>query len=739
MKKPRDKIYLQAVVASLQRLLGNNDKLNRLAETLGLGNDARLQEAMALSMGFLAPRADGYGNPSSLPMTSILEEVRRAPGQPTTYVVKPGKLTLDAHLMPQESAGDDLRHDLGELTAELEHLPVCDNAEVTAENLLDLFFTHASTIPCSPLMRDVSLYDQTRMMAALNVLLNDVDHQTALDSRQPFLLIGGDFSGIQNYIYEIVSKHAGKNLKGRSFYVKLLGDAVVRYLLRKLDLYRSNVVYNSGGGFFLLAANTEQTLAALQQAVAEIEERLFATHDTAIYVAIDSIAITREEVAGADGSQLKLKWKQLFEKRDAIKQHRYADMLGSDYNRFFEPVAVNNDLRDAITGLDLGTEDCCTFKGIDGQLSRINRDQILLGQALRQSKCIAAVDGTFDLWHDRPHIEPAGLGITYYLLPDEVTAHEADALGASVQVKVLNAPVGLYGSNVCTREFYGGNHYQQALTFEQMCDSKGDFERLGVLRMDVDNLGSIFQKGLDPTITSLTRYAALSRSLDVFFSGYLNTLCKGNDQLFILYSGGDDLFVVGDWQEVIALAENVSTKFDDYTCHNPAFHISGGVALVKAKFPIIAGAQLSAEQENNAKEHKCVDEEKNAIAVLNHALHWRNEFPVVKSLKRRIMTLLSDQKLNKSFLSKVMLHAANAHISNHRIEQVKTYWMLSYDLSRYRERSGQSGVNELIDQCKREVCTPCGKLGGETITTDYHPLELWALACRWAELEYRSK
>ena len=30
------------------------------------------------------------------------------------------------------------------------------------------------------------------------------------------------------------------------------------------------------------------------------------------------------------------------------------------------------------------------------------------------------------------------------------------------------------------------------------------------------------------------------------------------------------------------------------------------------------------------------------------------------------------------------------------------------------------------------------QLNGKRINTTYHPIELWALACRWAELELRT-
>ena len=67
------------------------------------------------------------------------------------------------------------------------------------------------------------------------------------------LLIGGDISGIQKFIYTIASKKAAKTLRGRSFYLQLLTEAVLRFVLGELELPYTNVIYAGGGHFFLLA------------------------------------------------------------------------------------------------------------------------------------------------------------------------------------------------------------------------------------------------------------------------------------------------------------------------------------------------------------------------------------------------------------------------------------------------------------------------------------------------------
>ena len=156
-----------------------------------------------------------------------------------------------------------------------------------SETLLNLLYKYTSTVPSSTIdFPDVSLYDHLKTTAALAVCLYDFQ-QEEMNGQSSFLLIGADFSGIQSYIYQIVSKYAGKNLKGRSFYLRILSDAVVRFLLKELCLFQANVVYNSGGGFYILAPNTSFVREKLEKAVKKafppefinrVDEQVFFNH-----------------------------------------------------------------------------------------------------------------------------------------------------------------------------------------------------------------------------------------------------------------------------------------------------------------------------------------------------------------------------------------------------------------------------------------------------------------------------
>lgn len=623
-----------------------------------------------------------------------------------------------------------------------------------AETLLSLLFKYTTAIPASTInFRDVSLYDHLKTTAAIAVCLYDYQQQPA--NENPFLLIGGDFSGIQNYIYQIISKYAAKNLKGRSFYLRIISDAIVRYLLKELHLFQANVIYNSGGSFYILAPNTAEVKKKLEKAIAAIENHLFKTHGTSLFVAIDSVEVSEDSLMHRNGQNLRKVWEGLFERRDAKKQTKFASVIKENYGCFFIPVD-GECLHDSITGEEFMKDELSLAKELDEdegkelQLREITYQQIQFGKKLRESDLIVVSEGEIPYWTDKTFIVPATLGFYYYLLKisdiekmKERLRVSADKIsivslngGQSLDCNFMKYIDGL--NNIYSLEFYGGNLYS-GKTFDQMCESDS-FSRLGILRMDVDNLGSLFQSGIEEERATLSRYAALSRSLDYFFSGYLNKIQRDIDMenTFIIYSGGDDVFIVGRWDKTIKIAERIQADFKTYTCGNPAFSISGGIAIVGDKFPIMKGAEESNKEETKAKNHYCVGSEKNALSFMDTPLNWDKEYLIVKQLMEKIKTFTEQGWLPKSFISKVLAHAMNAKVENHKITVVKTFWMLTYDLSRMKSIIKQPLCKELINNCILEVCGNKRILNDSSIETNYHSLELWAFAARWAELEIRT-
>ncbi|HYF96292.1 MAG TPA: hypothetical protein VD969_29125 [Symbiobacteriaceae bacterium] len=91
---------------------------------------------------------------------------------------------------------------------------------------------------------------------------------------------------------------------------------------------------------------------------------------------------------------------------------------------------------------------------------------------------------------------------------------------------------------------------------------------------------------------------------------------SGKRPVSIVYAGGDDLFVVGAWDQTLELAFDLHSAFDRFT--GGRLTISAGLVADDYHVPIHRLAEAAGEAEEAAKEHKRPDEEKdrNSIAPL---------------------------------------------------------------------------------------------------------------------------
>lgn len=525
---------------------------------------------------------------------------------------------------------------------------------------------------------------------------------------KPNILIGGDVCGIQNYIYQIVSRYAAKSLKGRSFYVQLLTDAIVRYMLDNLK--GAELVYNSGGSFFIIAPKERES--DLDTRITEIENALWERHRTSLYVAIAWVDLDTQNIE----NNLNERFAELFEKRDQKKFAKFADKISDNYGTFFTPQSMgcNNDI-DEITGeyfdedyAQGNNNDRVYYKPFDNErevaIRKITDSQILLGEKLRTAKFMTITEGS---------------GGDFNFLDYQYTL---DKNKGDIEFNV---------DNVEKPFFYAGGSWKFQ-TFDDLCDAKGDddFKRLGVLRMDVDNLGEKFLE-----FSSFKEFQDLSNGLYKFFGKTIDAIKTENysDTVFIIYSGGDDVFAVGDWKDIMSFAEEVRTEFVEQF---KGLTISAGMSLITLKSPIMKGAEYAGDEEKRAKAHN--NGQKNAISFFQTPLDWHNEFTPVKELKNAIVKQCKETG-KRSFIQKILQRWSNAEFEDHSINNKSTYWLLSYDIKRLCERVSEEN-RSFYEKCIIECCKGYGnKLNEQSITTYYHLLELWALACRWAELELRCE
>ncbi|MCL6524691.1 MAG: type III-A CRISPR-associated protein Cas10/Csm1 [Thermoflavifilum sp.] len=679
---------------------------------------------------------------------------------------------------PQLQANDyDYKRLWEEFKKEFEELlSLTSDARTFSETFFNLLHKYTVAIPSSTMhLPDVSLFDHSKIVAAFATCLydylqekNKLTRYDILPNEDAVLLIGGDISGIQTYIYNIISKYAAKNLKGRSFYLQLLVDTVIQKILKESNLFSANVVYASGGGFYLLAPNTNATKKVLENIENEIHEikegDIYTTLKLSLYLSIDYVTISENDILG-DITNNKLhvqrknhiskKWKDLTDKLNFKKRNRYSSQLLLNYNYFFEEAERGAQLqKDSITNEEiLEHEKPVSIE--DGILVKeITKQQIDIGKNLHHTRHLVLSYQEIDYWKKGIdflyHENPYDLNIHWYFIgegsdnsilrADDIrvtTLNDFHFIRSSFRGKVIS-----YGFS-----FYGGNDYptdenDEPRFFDQLAgETVDEFKRLGILRMDVDNLGQAFIHGFRDDRRTFSRYTSLSRSLDFFFKGYINEIWKYQPEfkkwINIVYAGGDDLFIVGKWNIVIQFAEMIYKEFREWTCHNPKLTLSAGIAIVPPKFPILKAAEIAADAEHKAKQHLCNGHEKNAICFLDMPLNWEIEFPIVKEYKDKLFKYINQELLPTSFLYKIYTLQRMRNEQKRMNKNESWRWIMTYDFSRFKERVKDTDLKLFFDNLLADIL--CNTIKGKKQPTEYHFLDLLNLSARWAELELRTK
>lgn len=515
-----------------------------------------------------------------------------------------------------------------------------------------------------------------------------------------FLVVKGSLTGIQRFIYDVKSANALKNLRGRSFYLNLLLDAAVERILSEFGLTRAAVLYSSGGTCCLFIPCNADTVTRFDALADDIRQRVFACHG-------EQLVLLNAVRAGKLDIQKNLS--SIMSELQRRKNHDKYDPL-----RGFTP-----EQRGHLFSPQCHREESSAI-------------YVNLGSRLPLSDCMAVCRTLYS--GSEAVVEPGGLGVYYHLLRrKDIGNIAADGMSLvvfnSYDIPQTAAPVRC--------EFVAGCGARMQ-SFEDLVNDNSDLKRLGVLRMDVDNLGLVFRK-LGQETDALLRYADMSRRLDMFFKRDLNDIWleKYSRSTVIIYSGGDDLFIVGEWTQTLQFAQTIHDRFEK-AFKNSGIGLSGGISLVTTKYPIIRAAEFSAEEERLAKSFEYRGQSKNAISLFGIPMRWNVEYDAVKRIGDHMVELMEHQLLEKSFITRLLKYYANARFERRRIVPPRLIWLIDYDLSRLivRRRYNPDAVR-LIRQSIKDITTGV-TIDGSTMDSPYHSLQLLSVAARMAELKSRT-
>lgn len=620
---------------------------------------------------------------------------------------------------------------------------------------------------------EVSLYDHSKTTAALATALwrwhddagqTDASAAAQLKDRSDWntpkiLLIQGDFFGIQDFIFaegSQTNKAAAKLLRGRSFQVSLFTELAALKVLDALSLPPTSQITNAAGKFLIVAPNTKAVKQALETVTQEINQ-WFLTHSFGL-AGLGLIGkpascndFLKRKPSNGQESPFKRLMTGLFADLEKAKLQRFD--LTAPGNPVFD-VAYPHGVCPYNSRLPADTKDG------DAALSR---DQITLGAGLTRKHRLLIVRDPATLSGNnlkkKLEVPVFGFGVAFtdsedmsgkfgewarngnlqrcwdFSLPENLT----DTLWHGYARRFINAYVPRFTAlDVQTSGKYGaleGDVDADALRFDIgktlnhiACEDRTLKSNPGkpdtwqgqaalmTLKGDVDNLGTIFQQGLqEPTFAKM---AALSRQMNAFFALWLPAVCAVDfPDTYTVFAGGDDFFLIGPWHSTQKLAARMAAEFKTYVAHNEKITFSAGMVMTKPGLPLHTLAAQAEEALDAAKASSHADEKqrKNALVLFDERVRWP-DWGKVQAAQEQLDRVRDAYALSTGYvygLLQLITLAADTKNPEHAM------WR-----SRFAYRTRRYVVDKIPDPEKRqraqtELSVALGQQGIEELGTRY--------------------
>ena len=483
--------------------------------------------------------------------------------------------------------------------------------------LMEAYLTYVPSSTSKEEVPDISLYDHSKMTAAAAACIYEYlesqgerDYRSRLFEKgkefykeEAFILYSCDMSGIQDFIYTISGEGALKALRARSFYLELLLEHIVDELIDSLGISRTNLIYTGGGHAYLLLPNTSKVKERLEEEEKTINRWFVENFGISLYLATAYAECSGNDLMNMPEGNYGDIYKRLGKKMSENKLTRYDS----------KTITMLNSTKE-IDGL----RECKECKRSD----LLVEDEIcVICDILKSLSVDIARAKYFMITKDK---NKKGLPLTKGMwavpIKEEAPLEEVEDENT---VRFYSKNEMYTGQGLATKLWMGD--YSSANSFEELAKGGEGINRIGVLRADVDNLGRAFVSGFKhkkfgEKYLTLSRTATLSRQLSLFFKYHINSLLsEGNYKLkgeagarkaMVVYSGGDDMFIVGAWNECIELAIDINEAFKKYT--QGKLSISAGLGIYNHSYPI---ARIAVETGSLESFAKGADDTKNKIAL----------------------------------------------------------------------------------------------------------------------------
>lgn len=481
-----------------------------------------------------------------------------------------------------------------------EHLKTIDGYTSYSElhnYLYPLLKEYTLTIPAATYMQKnttVSLFDHLKLTAAIVGCLEKNK------SNKYFALVDYDVSGIQKFIYQVTEgentkKNVAKMLRSRSFYLNVITDFFAYYIVNEFGLSYENILYSSGGRGRILLPYIDDIEEKLKNINLNIEKALYKKHHMDISFLMSYSRIDDEELQKSSLSDLIDLDEKKFISR---KNQKFKSLIGENFNFINDHIHVI-------------CKYCGTNETINNDKCEICNELLQLNEFIVKNKSFII---EFD-YNDNNSIKCFSIkfnGIGRIIFNKTLVNKNAIKDNYYITINNYNCSYWLGELKYYAVSNIGGKNFEEIAK-----ESIGD-KKLAVIKMDVDNLGYIFMKGIKVDRNTISKNLTLSRMIDYFFTKKVVHICnqdKYKKSIYINYSGGDDLVIITPASMSISLVNDIINNFNQFIGYNKNITISAGIEIFNPSSPV-RFAILRAENQLEKSKNYQIDS-KNATSVLN--------------------------------------------------------------------------------------------------------------------------
>lgn len=245
------------------------------------------------------------------------------------------------------------------------------------------------------------------------------------------------------------------------------------------------------------------------------------------------------------------------------------------------------------------------------------------------------------------------------------------------------------------RSAYLSNHIPHVngvpLHFLDLSKLAAGKKALGVFKADVDRLGLLLSFGLraEKGNYSLAEYMTVSRSLEAFFGERLTVQLRSKfPNLYTVFSGGDDVFLIGPWSEMPEFAIWLRNEFQKFVNGNPEATLSAGMLIVHPRTPMATMAHQAERELEKAKDHpnpfrKDHSEGRDQISIWGIPMEW-DDFVIAWNRAKQWVEWAEQKVCSHQFFRKLLQLAEmrELYAREGKIEGLRYVAMLNYTVQR---------------------------------------------------------